>query len=58
MWEVGNFWTERINTAPMATIHAMVHEIHVLLVDNDAETLIHTANHLQLCQYRGIYAHT
>lgn len=51
MWDV---YTEGgINAAmPMASLHAM-HEIHVLLVDHEPDSLIHTAKQLELCHYRG-----
>lgn len=54
MWELGNFWTERLNSAPVASIHTMMHEIHVLLVDHDAEAL-NIAKQLEMWQYKGSY---
>ncbi|XP_047942957.1 two-component response regulator ARR1-like [Salvia hispanica] len=36
----------------MASFHAMMHGIHILLVDHDAEALINTAKQLELCQYK------
>ncbi|XP_057791353.1 two-component response regulator ORR26-like [Salvia miltiorrhiza] len=44
MWEAGR------NNSPLA--HAMMHGIHVLLVDHDAEALINTAKQLEMCQYK------
>ncbi|KAL8056040.1 hypothetical protein ABFS82_04G093200 [Erythranthe guttata] len=62
MWpELGNAWTEgrssSSNTSPMVTASSsfhpsVVHEIHVLLVDHDSESLVSTAKLLEICQYR------
>lgn len=48
MWEFDR------NNVPMASFHAMMHGIHILLVDHDAEALINTAKQLELCQYKGM----
>ncbi|KAL6585194.1 hypothetical protein OROMI_004483 [Orobanche minor] len=58
MWELGNLWTHeagKSSTTPMAASSSylsVMHEIHVLLVDHDSDSLISTAKLLELCQYR------
>lgn len=54
MWpEFANFWTERTNSAPiLASIHAMMHEINVLLVDHDQEA-VNIVNDLEISQCKG-----
>ncbi|KAK4413755.1 hypothetical protein Salat_2788300 [Sesamum alatum] len=60
VWELGNnvnVWADgRSSSAtatPMASYHhAMVHEIHVLLVDHESDGLVNTVKLLELCQYR------
>lgn len=54
MWEVGNFWGEGKST-PMSSYLGVMHEIHVLLVDHDADGLMNTSKMLEMCQYRGRY---
>ncbi|KAL6496931.1 hypothetical protein OROGR_028860 [Orobanche gracilis] len=58
MWELGNLWTHeagKSTASPIATSSSylsVMHEIHVLLVDHDSDSLISTAKLLELCQYR------
>lgn len=53
MWDLGNFWGEGKST-PMSSYLGVMHEIHVLLVDHDADGLLNTSKMLEMCQYRGI----
>ncbi|XP_011079700.1 two-component response regulator ARR14-like [Sesamum indicum] len=58
VWEFGNnvnVWGDvRSSSAPPVASyhHAMMHEIHVLLVDHESDGLVNTVKLLELCQYR------
>ncbi|KAL0463794.1 UNVERIFIED_CONTAM: Two-component response regulator ORR26 [Sesamum latifolium] len=58
VWEFGNnvnVWADvRSSSAPPVAPyhHAMMHEIHVLLVDHESDGLVNTVKLLELCQYR------
>lgn len=43
-----------VENSSMDSIHAMMHGIHVLLVDHDTQALMNTAKQLEKCQYKGI----
>lgn len=57
MWDLGNLWGEGSKSSvapPMASSYlAVMHEIHVLLVDHEPESLMTTGRDLECCQYRG-----
>ncbi|XP_075475767.1 two-component response regulator ARR14-like [Primulina tabacum] len=52
MWDFGGVWGNEGTSIPMASFHAMVHEIHVLVVDHETESLMNTAKMLEMCSYR------
>ncbi|KAL0380568.1 UNVERIFIED_CONTAM: Two-component response regulator ORR26 [Sesamum angustifolium] len=59
VWEFGNnvnVWGDARSSSsapPVASYHhAMMHEIHVLLVDHESDGLVNTVKLLELCQYR------
>ncbi|XP_073145088.1 two-component response regulator ORR26-like [Henckelia pumila] len=52
MWDLGGVWGNEGMSTSMASFHAIVHEIHVLVVDHDTESLMNTAKMLEMCSYR------
>ncbi|KZV41863.1 hypothetical protein F511_36595 [Dorcoceras hygrometricum] len=52
MWDFGGVWGNEGISASMASFHGVVHEIHVLVVDHDTESLMNTAKMLEMCSYR------
>ncbi|XP_051119617.1 two-component response regulator ARR2-like [Andrographis paniculata] len=53
VWDLDNVWADDWNVAaPMDSYKAVMPEIHVLLVEHDENSLLRTAELLEMCGYR------